>query len=151
MATYYGQRAEAGLIVSESAPISSQGVGYPCTPGLYGAPQIAGWRRITSAVHARGGRIFAQLQHCGRISHPSLQPDGALPVAPSAIQPQGMAVTYTGMQEFLPPRELAMQEIPDVIAQFKDAAQQAKLAVIELPVLSGSLSLNCSRVSSVVI
>lgn len=128
MATYYEQRADAGLIVSESAPISGQGVGYPCTPGLYSAPQIAGWHRITEAVHARGGHIFAQLQHCGRISHPSLQLGGVLPVAPSAIRPHGTAVTFTGMQDFVTPRALAIQEISGVIEQFKAAAQQAKSA-----------------------
>ena len=128
MATYYGQRADAGFIVSESAPISEQGVGYPCTPGLYRASQIAGWRQVTDAVHARGGRIFAQLQHCGRISHPSLQPEGVLPVAPSALRPQGKAVTYTGMQDFVTPRSLETQEIAGVVEQFRAAALQAKLA-----------------------
>lgn len=130
MATYYGQRADAGLVVSESAPISSQGVGYPSTPGLYGDEQVAGWRCVTEAVRSRGGRIFAQLQHCGRISHPSFHA-GAKPVAPSAIRPQGMAITYGGMQEFATPRALTLQEIQDVIEQFKAAARMAQAAGFE--------------------
>lgn len=128
MATYYGQRGDAGLVVSESAPISSQAVGYPSTPGLYSDEQVAGWRPATEAVHIRGGRIFAQLQHCGRISHPSLQADGAVPVAPSAIRPQGMAITYAGPQSFPTPRELTPREIPGAIGQFKAAARLAQAA-----------------------
>ena len=128
MATYYGQRASAGLIVSESAPISARAVGYPCTPGLYTRDQVPGWRVVTEAVHAGGGKIFAQLQHCGRISHPSLQLDGGEPVAPSALRPKGQAVTYTGMQDFVTPRALQSGEIPAVIDQFKQAAQLAKEA-----------------------
>lgn len=128
MATYYGQRGDAGLVVSESAPISAQAIGYPSTPGLFSTAQVAGWRQVTDAVHARGGHIFAQLQHCGRISHPSLQPDGAEPVAPSAVRPQGMAVTYTGMQDFVTPRALRTDEICGVSEQFKTAAHQAQAA-----------------------
>nr|WP_200964334.1 alkene reductase [Aquabacterium parvum] len=128
MASYYGQRAGAGLIVSESAPISAQAVGYPCTPGLHEQRQMLGWRLVTEAVHTREGRIFAQLQHCGRISHPSLQPDGQLPVAPSAIRPAGQAVTYAGMQDFVTPRALQPEEIVVVVDQFRYAARQAKAA-----------------------
>lgn len=128
MATYYGQRASAGLIVSESAPISAQAVGYPCTPGLYTQDQVLGWCLVTEAVHAGGGQIFAQLQHCGRISHPSLQLDSGEPVAPSALRPIGQAVTYTGMQDFVTPRALSSGEIPVVIDQFKQAALLAKEA-----------------------
>ncbi|MDP3798624.1 MAG: alkene reductase [Polaromonas sp.] len=128
MAVHYGQRGDAGLVVSESAPVSAQAVGYPGTPGLYNTDQAAGWSHVTSAIHSRGGRIFAQLQHCGRISHPSLQKDGELPVAPSAIRPQGMAMTYAGLQAFVTPRELAAQEIPGVVAQFKEASRLAKAA-----------------------
>src|SRR6516164_11512402 len=90
-ATYYAQRASAGLIISEATQISPQGVGYPGTPGIHSAEQVAGWKGVTDAVHAAGGRIFLQLWHVGRISHPSLQPDGVLPVAPSAIKPAGEA------------------------------------------------------------
>ena len=85
MALYYAQRASAGLIISEGAQISPQGKGYAWTPGIYSGPQIEGWRKVTDAVHAKNGRIFIQLWHVGRISHPSLQPEAGLPVAPSAI------------------------------------------------------------------
>lgn len=128
MATYYGQRGDAGLVVSESAPISEQGVGYPFTPGLFRQDQVAGWHRVADAVHARGGRIFAQLQHCGRISHPGLQPDGCEPVAPSAVRPQGKAITYTGLQDLVTPRALRTEEIRDVIDQFKRGALHARAA-----------------------
>ena len=94
MVAHYRDRADAGLIITESVPVSRQAVGYPFTPGIYTEPQAASWVRLTNAVHSAGGRIFLQLQHCGRISHPSLQPDGAAPVAPSAIRPSGQAVTY---------------------------------------------------------
>ena len=96
-ATYYAQRASAGLIISEATQISPQGVGYPGTPGIHSEEQVAGWKGVTEAVHAAGGRMFLQLWHVGRISHPSLQPDGALPVAPSAIAPAGQAMTAGGM------------------------------------------------------
>ncbi len=128
MAVHYGQRGDAGLVISESAPVSAQGVGYPGTPGIYTEEQAQGWRKVTDAVHAKGGHIFAQLQHCGRISHPSLQVNGELPVAPSAIKPEGLAVTYDGMQPFLMPRELATAEIPQVVEQFKKASGLAKAA-----------------------
>ena len=92
-AEYYAQRASAGLIVTEATQVSPQGVGYPGTPGIHTDAQVEGWRRVTDAVHAAGGRIFLQLWHVGRISHPSLQPGGALPVAPSAIAAEGEAFT----------------------------------------------------------
>lgn len=128
MATYYGQRASAGLLISESAPVSRQAVGYPFTPGLFTDEQVDGWRHVTAAVHRGGSVIFAQLQHCGRISHPSHQVDGALPVAPSAIRPQGVAVTGTGMQAFATPRALAAAEIANVVQQFKEASLRARTA-----------------------
>jgi N-ethylmaleimide reductase len=128
MATYYGQRASAGLLISESAPVAQQAVGYPFTPGLFTDEQVEGWRHVTASVHRAGSLIFAQLQHCGRISHPSHQLDGSLPVAPSAIRPQGMAVTASGMQPFATPRALAVAEIADVVQQFKDAASRARAA-----------------------
>ncbi|MCP2317124.1 N-ethylmaleimide reductase [Nocardia amikacinitolerans] len=128
MVVHYGQRASAGLIVSESVPVSAQGVGYPFTPGVYTDAQAASWRRVTDLVHAGQGRMFAQLQHCGRVSHPSLQPGGALPVAPSPVRPDGQAVTYAGMQDFVTPWPLDIEEIPAIVAQFRDAAQQAKRA-----------------------
>ena len=88
-ARYYAQRASAGLIVTEGSQVSPQGKGYPGTPGIYSREQVEGWRLVTEAVHARGGHIFLQAWHVGRISHPSLQPDGTLPVGPSALQPAG--------------------------------------------------------------
>lgn len=128
MAIHYGQRGDAGLVISESAPVSAQGGGYTGTPGIYTDEQAQGWRKVTDAVHAKGGHIFAQLQHCGRISHPSLQVDEDLPVAPSAIKPEGLAVTYGGMQPFVTPRGLTTAEIPKVVDQFKEAAKLAKAA-----------------------
>lgn len=128
MATYYAQRADAGLIISESIPISAQGVGYPCTPGLYTDEQVQGWQQVTDAVHAKKGLMFAQLQHCGRVSHPSMQPNNVLPVAPSALKPDGEAITYAGAQDFVIPRALAREEIPAIVAQFKDAALRARHA-----------------------
>lgn len=124
-ADYYAQRAGAGLIISEGAQVSPQGVGYPATPGIHNHAQVLGWRRITDAVHAHRGRIFLQLWHVGRISHPSLQADGALPVAPSAIKPAGQASTYQGAQDFVTPRALAVNEIPDIVEQFRRAAANA--------------------------
>lgn len=128
METYYQQRASAGLIVTESAPISAEAVGYPHTPGLFTDPQAASWLRVTDAVHSAGGRVFAQLQHCGRISHPSLLPGGATPVGPSALRPVGQAVTYSGMQDFVTPRTLEVSEMPGIATQFQHGAAMAKRA-----------------------
>ena len=122
---YYRQRATAGLIITEGSQISADGVGYPATPGIHSADQIAGWKQVTDAVHSQGGHIFLQLWYCGRISHPSLLPGNALPVAPSAIQPDGQAVTYQGMQPFVTPRALELSEIPGLIEQFRSAAKNA--------------------------
>jgi N-ethylmaleimide reductase len=124
-ATYYRQRATAGLIITEASPISPQGVGYPGTPGIYSEAQIAGWQLVTQAVHSAGGHIFQQLWHVGRISHPDLQPGGAVPVAPSAIKPAGEAMTATGMQAFVTPRALERDEIHAIIAQYATAARNA--------------------------
>ena len=88
MVTYYEQRASAGLIISEATPVCAEGQGYPCTPGIFTAEQVTGWKEITSAVHANGGTIVLQLWHCGRISHSSYQPNGAPPPAPSPIAPK---------------------------------------------------------------
>jgi len=125
---YYAQRASAGLIITEATQISPQGVGYPATPGIHTPEQIEGWRRVTEAVHAKGGRIFLQLWHVGRISHPALQPDGALPVAPSAIRPDGEAPTYQGPQAFVTPRALETAEIPGIVEQYRAAARNALAA-----------------------
>jgi N-ethylmaleimide reductase len=125
-AEYYRQRASAGLIVTEATQVSPQGVGYPGTPGIHDDHQVAGWRRVTDAVHAAGGRIFLQLWHVGRISHPSLQPYGALPVAPSAIAAKGDAFTASGPQPFVTPRALETAEIPGIVAQFENGARHAR-------------------------
>lgn len=124
-ALYYAQRASAGLIVSEATQISPQGVGYPGTPGIHSAEQVEGWKLVTKAVHDRGGRIFLQLWHVGRISHPSLQPNGALPVAPSAIAPEGTASTYEGEKPFVTPRALETEEIAGIVEDYRQAAQNA--------------------------
>ncbi|MBI5136543.1 MAG: alkene reductase [Nitrospirae bacterium] len=127
-ALYYAQRATAGLIVSEATQVSPQGVGYPHTPGIHGAEQVAGWQDVTGAVHHAGGRIFLQLWHVGRISHPSLQPGGALPVAPSAIRPAGEAITYQGMLPFVTPRALETGELPGIVDDYRRAAVHALAA-----------------------
>ncbi|ATX82608.1 N-ethylmaleimide reductase [Mariprofundus ferrinatatus] len=125
MAEYYRQRAGAGLIVTEGSQISAQAVGYPATPGIYTAEQVAGWRQVCDAVHAEGGHIFVQLWHCGRISHPDFHA-GELPVAPSAIRPAGDAFTYEGLKPFVTPRALDTSEIPAIVAQYRHAATCAK-------------------------
>ena len=127
-AAYYAQRAGAGLIVAEASQVSPQGLGYPATPGIHSAEQVAGWRTVTDAVHAAGGRIFLQLWHVGRISHPTLQPDGALPVAPSALAPAGQAWTLDGMKPYVTPRALDTAELPGIVAQFRAGAANAKAA-----------------------
>lgn len=130
-ATYYRQRASAGLIISEATQVSPQGKGYAFTPGIHSEAQIAGWRKVTDAVHEAGGRILLQLWHVGRISRPELQPNGETPVAPSAIRPAG-AQTYisteSGMVDVLEPRALTTEEIPDIVEQFRSGAQNARLA-----------------------
>ncbi|UEM23351.1 alkene reductase [Skermanella mucosa] len=127
-AEYYGQRATAGLIISEATQISRQGKGYAYTPGIHSEAQVAGWKQVTDAVHAKGGRIFLQMWHVGRISHPSLQENGALPVAPSAIKPEGKAFTEDGFVPFVTPRALELDEIPGIVEQYRTAAGNAKRA-----------------------
>jgi N-ethylmaleimide reductase len=129
MAEYYTQRATAGLMVTEATAISRQGTGCPNTPGIYTGEQVDGWKRVTTAVHHAGGRIFLQLWHMGRISHPSFQEGGELPVAPSAIAPRsGKILTETGMQPYVTPRALSTEEMAGVVAQYAAAAQCAKTA-----------------------
>src|ERR1700679_1031552 len=118
-AAYYAQRSSAGLIVSEATQISPQGVGYPNTPGIHSLEQVEGWKRVTSAVRGAGGHIFLQLWHVGRISHPALQPDGALPVAPSAVAPAGQAWTTNGMEAYVTPRALETNEIPGIVEDYR--------------------------------
>jgi N-ethylmaleimide reductase len=126
---YYAQRASAGLIISEATQVSPQGQGYPRTPGIYSAEQVTEWKKVTDAVHVAGGRIFMQLWHVGRISHPSLQPDGALPVAPSAIAPRfGEAYTYEGEKPYVVPRALETDEIAGIVEQYRQGAANAKAA-----------------------
>ena len=125
--TYYAQRASAGLIVTEATQVSPQGVGYIRTPGMHSAAQVAGWKRITEAVHRAGGKIFAQLWHVGRVSHPDFH-DGALPVAPSALPVEGEAFTSRGRTRLVTPRALATDELSDIVAQFRTAAENAKAA-----------------------
>jgi len=127
-AHYYAQRAGAGLIITEAAQVSPQGLGYPDMPGIYSPEQIAGWRMVTDLVHSRGGLIFLQLFHCGRISHPSLQPEGAQPVAPSAIKPEGEAMTYEGPSPFVTPQALEIEEISGIVDQFRQGAENALAA-----------------------
>jgi N-ethylmaleimide reductase len=127
-AEYYRQRASAGLIISEASQVSPEGVGYPGTPGIYNDEQVAGWQKVTDAVHDEGGYIYLQLWYCGRISHPDLLPDKQTPVAPSAIKPEGEAITFEGMKAFVEPRALEINEIQNIVAQYKHAAQMAKQA-----------------------
>ncbi|MEA3026952.1 MAG: N-ethylmaleimide reductase [Alphaproteobacteria bacterium] len=126
-ATYYAQRASAGLIVTEATQVSPQGVGYIRTPGIHSAEQVAGWRTITDAVHRVGGTIFAQLWHVGRVSHPDFH-DGALPVAPSALPVDGEAFTPQGKVKIVTPRALETNEIPGIVGQFRKGAENAKAA-----------------------
>ncbi|MFI5682832.1 alkene reductase [Streptomyces sp. NPDC051636] len=124
-AEYYAQRASAGLIVTEGIQPSAVGQGYPGTPGLHTAEQVAAWRAVTDAVHAAGGRIFAQLMHTGRIGHPDLLPDGLVNVAPSAVAARGRVYTHEGPKDFVTPRELTGEEIRATIADFAAAARNA--------------------------
>jgi N-ethylmaleimide reductase len=126
MVEYYSQRAsEGGLIISEATPVSTRGYGYAGAPGIYSDRQIDGWRRVTDAVHAKGGRIFLQLWHVGRQSHTDLQPNGDAPVAPSAIPADGHAYTRNGEVAFSMPRALEAQEIPAIIEEFRAGAARA--------------------------
>ena len=124
-AEYYAQRATAGLIIAEATQISPQGQGYQDTPGIYTPDQIAGWRVVTNAVHAKGGRIFLQLWHVGRVSHVDLQPDGAAPVAPSAIQAAAKTFVNNTFVDTSMPRALNLEEIPGIVADFRQAAANA--------------------------
>ena len=122
---YYGQRASAGLLITEASQISQQGQGYQDTPGIYSKEQVAGWRKVTERVHGRGGRIFIQIWHVGRISHTTLQPNGGAPVGPSAIRAKGKTFvggTFTDISE---PRALALEEIPGIVDDFRRATVNA--------------------------
>lgn len=127
-AEYYAQRASAAMVVTEATQVSPRGVGYPNTPGIHTGEQVDGWRLVTDAVHDRGGTIFLQLWHVGRISHPSLQPDGGRPVAPSPVKPEGRAQTYEGPKPFVTPRALETEEVPEVVEEFREGARRAREA-----------------------
>jgi N-ethylmaleimide reductase len=124
-AEYYAQRAGAGLIITEGTQPSVIGQGYTDTPGLHTAEQVAAWRKVTDAVHARGGRIFAQVMHSGRVGHPVLYPDGALPVGPSPIPTGGQLFTPEGMLDHPTPREMTLDDIAQTVRDFADAARNA--------------------------
>jgi N-ethylmaleimide reductase len=136
-APYYTQRASAGLVITEATPVSPQGVGYIRTPGMHSPEQVAGWRRVTEAVHAAGGVIFAQLWHVGRVSHPDFH-DGRLPVAPSAIGYEGEVFTFQGKKRVVTPRALETEELPGVLDQFRRAAENAREAGFDGVELHGS-------------
>jgi N-ethylmaleimide reductase len=140
--TYYAQRATAGLIISEGVFPDASGKGYVRTPGIETAAQVAAWKSVTDAVHAQGGHIFMQLMHCGRVSHPSLLADGALPLAPSAIKAAGQTWTATGLQDFVTPHALSVAQIGGVVDSYRQAARRAIEAGfdgVELHAASGYL------------
>jgi N-ethylmaleimide reductase len=124
---YYQQRTGAGMIVSEATNISPQAIGYAFTPGIWSVPQVESWKRVTRAVHDAGGLIVLQLWHTGRISHPDLH-SGALPVSSSAIKPGGDAFTYEGPKPLVTPRALRTSEIPEIVEDYRHAAENARLA-----------------------
>ncbi len=130
-ATYYAQRAAFGLIVTEGTQPSEDGQGYMLTPGIYNDRQIAGWKLVADAVHAAGGRIFIQLMHVGRISHPANTPHGRAPVAPSAVRAAGKMFTPQGPQDMPPPRELSLADIDATVRDFRHAAACAVAAGVD--------------------
>ena len=127
MAEYYAQRATAGLIISEATSVDPMGVGYPNTPGIWSDEQVEGWKLVTEQVHAAGGRIILQLWHVGRISDP-IYLDGKQAIAPSAVKPEGHVSLIRPEKEFETPRALDLKEIPEIVAQFKRGAANAKRA-----------------------
>ena len=127
-AEYYRQRASAGLIIGEATSVSPFGYGYPNTPGIHTPEQVAGWKKVVQSVHSAGGQIFLQLWHVGRISHPCFQPNGILPIAPSAIRPKGQIFTGKEMVDYVTPRALAISELPGIVAEYVHGAKLAKEA-----------------------
>jgi N-ethylmaleimide reductase len=121
---YYSQRASAGLIITEGSQISKQAVGYINTPGIYSKVQVEGWKGVTNAVHEKGGKIFIQLWHVGRISHPDFH-NGELPVAPSAINPHAKSFTPKGFKDTVTPKEMTIEEIKQTVLDFQNAAKNA--------------------------
>ncbi len=127
MAEYYAQRADAGLILAEATSVTPMGVGYPNTPGIWSDAQVEGWKLVTEAVHKKGGKIFLQLWHVGRISDP-IYLDGKLPVAPSAIAPSGHVSLVRPMKDYVVPRALEIDEIPGIVEAYRLGAANAKKA-----------------------
>ncbi len=127
-AEYYAQRADAGLIISEATNISPRARGYAKTPGIWSEPQVEAWKPIVDAVHKAGGLFFLQLWHTGRLSHAKLQPGGALPIAPSAVKPEGQAFTNEGMLNYEAPRALEASELPAILDEYSQAALNARRA-----------------------
>jgi N-ethylmaleimide reductase len=125
---YYSQRASAGLLITEASQISPQGQGYAWTPGCYSDAQLEGWRAVTKAAHAAGGRIFLQMWHVGRVSHTSLQPGGVAPVAPSAIVAKTKTFIEAGFAETSTPRALEVSEIPGILVDYANAARNSERA-----------------------
>ena len=141
-ATYYRQRADAGLIITEGTYPAPAGKGYVRTPGIHSAAQIDAWKSVTEAVHAEGGHIFLQLMHTGRISHPSMQAGGAIPVAPSSVQAAGKVFTASGPRDFVMPRALATDEVVAIVDEYRTATRNALDAGfdgVELHAASGYL------------
>jgi N-ethylmaleimide reductase len=141
-ALYYAQRSCAGLMISEPTQVSDQGIGYPGTPGISTREQIDGWKAVTAHIRRMGGKLFMNLSHVGRISHPSLQPFKGLPVAPSAIQPAGEVFTPDGMVPYVTPRALEVAEMPGIVEQYRQAAlnaEEAWLDGIEIDAANGYL------------
>ncbi len=125
MATYYRQRVSGGLLITEATQVTPRGIGYPNTPGIHSSEQVEGWKRVVESVHHGGGHIFLQLWHVGRASHPLFQPNGDLPVAPSAIAPKGQLYTPEGMKPFEAPRALELAEIPGIVEDYRQGAKNA--------------------------
>lgn len=142
VSTYYSQRADAGLIIAEGTFPSAMGKGYVRTPGIVTDEQVAAWKKVTAAVHAKSGKIFLQIMNCGRISHPSMLPNNAQPIAPSAIKAAGQTWTNEGLQDFVTPHELSIEEISQVVKEYGDATRRAIEAGfdgVELHTASGYL------------
>lgn len=142
MAEYYRQRSSAGLIISEATHVSAQGIGWVETPGIHTDAQVQGWKLVTEAVHQEGGKIYLQLWHTGRASHPDFQVNGALPVSASAIAPAGDAHTPLGKKPYVVPRALETEEIPEVVQTYREAtyrAQDAGFDGVEIHAANGYL------------
>lgn len=142
MAEYYAQRASAGLIITEGTAPSALGKGYMNIPGLYNAEQVAGWRKVTDAVHAQGSKIFVQIMHTGRVAHTSLLPNEARPLAPSAITLSGQTFTPNGLQPYSEPRAMTEADIEQVLSEYENAtrlALEAGFDGVELHAASGYL------------